>query len=73
MRDMLIKSIKYGNPLEMVYMSNEGIVSKRRIHVSQVDGYFFKANCHLRKAKRTFKIDHILALRPIYEKERMVI
>lgn len=73
MRESLIKSVKYGVSLDMMYMSKDGAISKRRINVLQVGEVSFRAFCHLRKSKRTFTIDNVLALVPIKHKESMVI
>ena len=73
MRNMLIKSVEYGELLDMMYLSKEGEISKRRIQVIQVGDVSFRAYCHLRKSKRTFTIDNILALVPVKTKESMVI
>ena len=73
MREKLIKSMKYGESVDMMYMSNGGVISKRRIEVLYVNEDNFQAYCYLRKAKRTFLIDNVLALVPVYQKESLVI
>ena len=54
-------------------MATNGKVTKRRINVVKVEDGAFQAYCYLRGAKRTFRIDHVLALVPVYQKESMVI
>lgn len=73
MLKQLIKSLKYKEPIDMMYMANDGTISKRRIQVTQINGDVFQAYCYLRKSKRTFRIDNILALVPVVKKESMVI
>lgn len=73
MRNQLIKSIKYNESVDMMYVSNSGVISKRRLNVLQVNEGNFQAYCHLRKAKRTFRIDNVLAIVPVYQRESMVI
>lgn len=73
MRNQLIKSMRYNESADMMYMSNDGVISKRRIKVLQVNNENFQAYCYLRKAKRTFRIDNVLAMVPLYVKESMVI
>ena len=73
MRKILEKSIKYGEIIDMMYMAKDGSISKRRINVLQVGEVSFRAYCHLRKSKRTFTIDNVLALVPIVQKESIVI
>ncbi|MHC8516965.1 transcriptional regulator [Sporosarcina sp. ITBMC105] len=73
MRKTLEKSVRFGELLDMMYMAKDGSVSKRRVKVLQVGEASFRAYCHLRKSKRTFKIDNVLALVPITPKERRAI
>lgn len=72
-RNQLVKSVEYNESLDMMYMAADGSISKRRINVLQVGEVSFRAYCFLRKSKRTFTIDNILALVPVVHKERMVI
>lgn len=68
-RICLIKSMRYNQPMDMMYMTNDGVVSQRRIKVLQMRGSCCIAYCYLRKSKRTFKIENMLALVPVVEKE----
>jgi predicted DNA-binding transcriptional regulator YafY len=69
----LIKSMERNYILDMMYMANDGAISKRRIKVMQVGEVSFRAYCYLRKSNRTFKIDNILALVPVTSRERIVV
>ncbi len=73
MRNQLLKSVEYNESLDMMYIAKDGSISKRRIQVLQVGEVSFRAYCFLRKSKRTFTIDNVLALVPIAHKESMVI
>lgn len=73
MRVELMKSMDRNYVLEMMYMSKDGVISKRRIEVLQVGEVSFRAYCYLRKSNRTFTIDNVLALVPVISSERMVI
>ncbi|MHA6259624.1 transcriptional regulator [Sporosarcina sp. CAU 1771] len=73
MRNQLMKSVKQNGILDMMYMAKSGEVSRRRIKVLQVGEVSFRAYCYLRKSKRTFIIDNVLALVPIEQKESVVI
>ncbi|KAA0944052.1 transcriptional regulator [Sporosarcina sp. ANT_H38] len=73
MRDQLVKSAEYNQVLDMMYIAKDGSISKRRIYVLQVGEASFRAFCFLRKSKRTFTIDNVLALVPIVMKESRVI
>ncbi|QNK87810.1 transcriptional regulator [Sporosarcina sp. resist] len=73
MRKQLLKSVEYNESLDMMYIAKDGSISKRRINVLQVGEVSFRAYCFLRKSKRTFTIDNILALVPLIAKESRVI
>ena len=73
MRNQLVKSMKYNESLDMMYMAKDGQISKRRIRVLQVGEVSFRAYCFLRKSNRTFIIDNVLALVPVVVKENTVI
>ena len=73
MRNQLVKLTKYNEPADMMYMAASGKVTKRRVNVIRVGDDAFWAYCHLRGAKRTFRIDNVLALVPVTIRESMVI
>lgn len=73
MRIELIKSMNHNTDLDMMYLSNSGKFSKRRVRVLQVGERSFRAHCYIRQTKRTFLIDNVLALVPVIEKESLVI
>ena len=73
MLNKLIKSLRYNQSLDMMYIANDGAISKRRIKVLQINEDSFQAYCFLRGSKRTFRIDNVLALVPVILRESMVI
>ncbi|MHA6258375.1 transcriptional regulator [Sporosarcina sp. CAU 1771] len=73
MRSKLLNSMERNDSLDMMYLAKSGEVSKRRIKVLQVGEVSFRAYCYLRKSKRTFLIQNILAIVPVTSKESMVI
>lgn len=73
MRKTLDRSVRYGEMLDMMYLAKDGSITKRRVNVLQMGDKSFRAYCHMRKSKRTFAIDNVLALVPIIERERAVI
>ncbi|WP_342510978.1 transcriptional regulator [Sporosarcina sp. FSL K6-1522] len=73
MLGQLLVSMECNELLDMMYVDKNGRVSKRRIKVIQVEDQSFKAYCYLRQSKRTFTIDHVLALVPIIKRERDVV
>lgn len=73
MRKTLEKSVRYGLVLDMMYITVDESISRRQIRVIQVREVSFRAYCYLRKSKRTFTIENVLALVPVSHKERMIV
>lgn len=73
MKEQLIKAMQHNQFLNMMYMSKDGTVSKRRIKIIKIAGDSFQAYCYKRQAKRTFMIDSVLAVVPNIHKEREVV
>ena len=73
MKNSIMKAMRYGQIVDVMYISKSGEVSKRRIKVLKQYGESFQAYCFLRNTKRTFLIDNVLALIPVQTKENMVI
>lgn len=65
--------MKYSDDLEMIYMTNDGMISQRHIKVLKVNGDIIQAYCYLREANRTFKIENILALVPASIREGVAV
>jgi len=72
-RIIILKSMQLNQIVEMIYINNNGEISKRRVKVLRVEGNTFKAYCFLRNTKRTFKVENVLAFVPIIHKEREVV
>lgn len=73
MKEQILKAFKYQQLIDMMYMANDGSISKRRIKILKVSGDSFQAYCFLRHKKRTFKMDNVLSLMPVTQKERQII
>lgn len=73
MRNTLEKSVTYGVILEVMYLSKNGQISKRKVKVLQVGEISFRAYCFLRNSKRTFLIDNVLAAVPTIRRERVIV
>ncbi|MFD1204309.1 MULTISPECIES: transcriptional regulator [Sporosarcina] len=73
MRKELEKALKFGDVLLMVYMANDGTITKRTIKVLQIGNTSFRAFCYLRKGKRTFSIENVLAIIPAKRTEKRAI
>ena len=61
MRGILQRALAQHTPIEIIYMSQNGILTQRRIKVYEICEHTIKAYCLLRHKKRTFKIDCILS------------
>ncbi|MFJ7737423.1 transcriptional regulator [Lysinibacillus sp. NPDC097287] len=70
MKEQLIKAIQRNQPINMIYVSKQGAISKRRVKIIKIGSDSFQAYCFTRRAKRTFIIDNVLAISPIISKER---
>ena len=68
MRNQLIKYVKHNPTIRIMYISDDGTVTQRLVRVIKINSSVFTAYCHLRKARRTFKFDNVLAIVPIYER-----
>lgn len=73
MKESLLKSMRYGQIVNVMYISKCGEITKRQLKVLKVMGESFQAYCFLRNTKRTFLIDNVLALIPVEHKEKHVI
>ena len=71
-KERILKSIHNGQIIKIIYISEQGKVTQRRIKVIKLNGSTFQAYCFLRNTKRTFKIDNVLALLPVTYNERTV-
>ncbi|WP_010677950.1 hypothetical protein [Bacillus timonensis] len=61
MRGILHRAMLQHTPIEIIYMSQNGILTQRHIKVLEINEGTIKAFCLLRNKKRTFKIDSILS------------
>ena len=73
MKGQLLKVMQRNQVVEMMYIAKSGKVSKRRVKILKITEDSFSAYCFLKHAKRTFKIDNVLALAPVISKVREVI
>ncbi|QHJ69408.1 transcriptional regulator [Planococcus halotolerans] len=73
MKAQILKAFKYQQLVDMMYMANDGGISKRRIKILKVSGETFQAYCFLRKEKRTFKMENVLSVIPVIKKDRMIV
>lgn len=73
MNEQLIKAMQRNQIIDIMYMSKDGTITKRRLKLISVAGDTVQAYCFMRHAKRTFIIDNVLAIAPVAYKERGII
>ncbi|QFF99596.1 transcriptional regulator [Psychrobacillus glaciei] len=73
MRGKLLKTMRYGQLIDIIYLSKSGEVTKRRIKVLKLQGESFQAYCLTRHAKRTFRIENILGCIPVMNRKKDII
>ncbi|MFB5087047.1 transcriptional regulator [Psychrobacillus sp. PGGUH221] len=73
MRINILKVLEHGKIPEMIYMKDNGEMSKRTIKVLSISKDSINAYCFLRGTNRTFKIKNVLAFIPVINEESMVI
>lgn len=73
MREQLIKAMQRNQLVDIMYIAKNGSVTKRRVRVIKIVGDSLQAFCFTRQAKRSFIIQNILAVTPVFRKEREVI
>ena len=73
MRINLMKCMERNQLVELMYMDSKGNISQRQVKVLRIQGDTFQVFCFKRNAKRTFKMENVLACVPIIHKERAVV
>lgn len=73
MLNTIKKSMQYNQSLDMIYMDDSGQITKRRVKPFKITGNTFMAYCYVRKSRRTFKIDGVLAVVPVKNREGVAI
>lgn len=73
MKEQLIKAMQRNQLMNMMYVSKNGSVTKRRVKVIKIIGDTFQAFCFTRQAKRTFLISNVLAIIPVVRKGREIV
>lgn len=73
MKKQLVKAMQRNQLVDIMYMAKDKSITKRRIKVIAMTGDTLAAYCFVRQAKRTFKIDNVLAVMPVIHRERVVI
>ena len=65
MNVLLKRALETSEVHEMIYMSEKGELSKRRIRVLEISSESIQAFCLLRNKQRVFKLSNILSIGPI--------
>jgi len=65
MNVLLNRALETGEVLELIYLSEKGEISQRRIKVLEISSGSIRAFCLLRKKQRVFKLSNILSTGPV--------
>ncbi|MCY7887460.1 hypothetical protein MOA93_20595 [Bacillus spizizenii] len=64
MESILKRSLTEKTALDMIYMKNDGLITKRSIIVRQIKQSYIRAYCFTSRQTKTFTIENILAVSP---------
>ncbi|MCH7321808.1 transcriptional regulator [Solibacillus sp. MA9] len=73
MQEQLKKAVQRNQLIDLMYISKNGAISKRRIKIIKIIGDKFQVYCFTKQSKRTFIIDNVLAIAPVVYKERGIV
>ncbi|HWL25428.1 MAG TPA: transcriptional regulator [Ureibacillus sp.] len=66
MKAQLMKFMLRNQLVDMIYLAKSGEVTKRRIKIIHVNEQSIIAYCFMKQSQRTFLIDNILSLYPVF-------
>ncbi|WP_047374865.1 hypothetical protein [Exiguobacterium sp. ZOR0005] len=69
MRDELLRDMRIGRLVELMYIDRLGVISKRRVKLLKLQGERVIAWDVTKRARRSFYIDRVLACLPTIERE----
>ncbi|APH05523.1 hypothetical protein [Bacillus weihaiensis] len=61
MKLFLTQSLDQNKPIVIIYMSNDGDISQRKVLVKRIGNKHFIAYCYLKKQIRTFTLENTLS------------
>ncbi|MBV7321619.1 hypothetical protein [Bacillus halotolerans] len=64
MESILKRSLTEKTALDMIYMRNDALITKRSIIVRQINQSYIRAYCFTSRQTKTFTIENILAVSP---------
>ncbi|WLR54824.1 hypothetical protein LC048_20885 [Mesobacillus subterraneus] len=65
MKGMLERARESGDTYEMIYQSNDGVLSQRKVKILSVNELTIKAYCYLKQQPRIFSLANILSIEPV--------
>jgi len=65
MNGILKRALEAGQTLEMIYMSDKGEISQRKVRITKLLPGSFRAYCFSRKQQRSFKVSNVLSVGPV--------
>lgn len=55
--------------VEMIYQSESGLITQRKVTIYAKTDQHMKAYCHLRKRVRVFKLKNVLSIQPCRQRK----
>lgn len=68
MKEQIKRAMQHNQIVDIMYIAQDSSITKRRIKLIKIVGNTVQAYCFTRHAKRTFKFENILAVRPVLSK-----
>ncbi|WP_445002409.1 hypothetical protein [Exiguobacterium alkaliphilum] len=68
MKDELLRDMRLGRLVELMYADRHGVISKRRVKLLRLQGERIIAWDVRKRARRTFYVERVLACLPIMER-----
>ncbi len=54
-----------GHTVEIIYIDRENNITQRKVGIRHVQDHTINVYCHHQKAHRMFKVENILAMKPV--------
>lgn len=70
MNALLRRALETGEVLEIIYISEKGELTQRKIKVLSISDGSVRAFCLLRHKQRIFKLSNILSIGPVQNRKR---
>lgn len=69
MKRDLLRYIKIGSPIDLIYIDSKNQISKRKVKLICIQDELVNVYCYTCKAPRSFRISNILAVSPVQKRK----